>query len=254
MPLAWLAPHLMFRKYPMTFTAHTPTPDTTRATTATVAPTSTPQATCDVLRTAYQRQWITSRDGNISFREAGQNDWWITPSGALKYALTPADLKHVVGLSACPEDARHAGVSGEFALHRALHAQRVRRTTAVVHLHPTYTVAALYAGLELDKICLEFPEIARYTCVGHSVPALAATSAELAQACDLAFLACPCGQTPDIIGLDRHGVVAVGRDPWSAYEHIERLEHICQMVLASGARRYRKAAGAIRPQSSEEVF
>jgi ribulose-5-phosphate 4-epimerase/fuculose-1-phosphate aldolase len=148
----------------------------------------------------------------------------------------------------------HTGVSGEFALHRALHAQRLRRTTAVVHVHPTYTVAALYAGLSLDQICLEFPEIARYTCVGRSVPALAATSAELAQACEQAFLACPCGQTPDIIGLDRHGVVAVGRDPWSAYEHIERLEHICQMVLASGAgqRQQRQTEAATHP--GQEVF
>ena len=213
----------------MTFTLHT--------TATTTAPALAAQATCDVLRTAYQRQWITSRDGNISFREAGKNDWWITPSGALKYALTPQDLKHVADLTPWPQDAMDTGVSGEFALHRALHAQRVRRQTAVVHLHPTYTVAALYAGLELDKICLEFPEIARYTCVGRSVPALAATSAEVAQACELAFLACPCGQTPDIIGLDRHGVVAVGPDPWSAYEHIERLEHICQMVRASAAGR-----------------
>ena len=39
---------------------------------------------------------------------------------------------------------------------------------------------------------------------------------------------------PHIVGLDRHGVVAVGRSPWEAYEHVERLEHGCQMVLASG--------------------
>lgn len=226
----------------MTSTLQTPT-----------VPTTVAQATCDVLRTAYQRQWITSRDGNISFREAGKNDWWITPSGALKYALTPQALKHVPDLTPSPQDAVDKGVSGEFALHRALHAQRVRRQTAVVHLHPTYTVAALYAGLELDKICLEFPEIARYTCVGRSVPALAATSAELAQACELAFLACPCGQTPDIIGLDRHGVVAIGRDPWSAYEHIERLEHICQMVLASGAG-HRKTAFAANTTQDQEAL
>ena len=37
-------------------------------------------------------------------------------------------------------------------------------------------------------------------------------------------------------GRPRHGVVAVASDPWRAFEHIERLEHICQMVLASGVR------------------
>lgn len=194
------------------------------------------QATCDVLQTAYQRQWITSRDGNASWREACDLRWWITPSGARKHALQPQDMKRCQGLGPDADPAEPLGVSGEYALHRALHAQRLQRPTAVVHLHPTYTVAALYAGWDLSRICLEFPEIARYTCVGPSVPALAATSAELAAACEQAFLACRCGQRPDIVGLDRHGVVAVASDPWRAFEHIERLEHICQMVLASGVR------------------
>ena len=30
-----------------------------------------------------------------------------------------------------------------------------------------------------------------------------------------------------------HGVVAIDTTPWRAYEHIERLEHICKIVLAS---------------------
>ena len=222
---------------------------TTPAITATTA-----KDTCDVLSAAYQRQWITSRDGNISFREANASDWWITPSGALKYALTPMDLKHVADLDRPTHTTNVSGVSGEFGLHLALQAQRLNRQTAVVHLHPTYTVAAMYAGLDLHSISLAFPEISRYTRVGQSVPALAATSAELANACEQAFLACSCGQTPDIIGLDRHGVVAVGRDPWSAYEHIERLEHICQMVLASGAGQMAKKLNAISLDPREEVF
>lgn len=39
----------------------------------------------------------------------------------------------------------------------------------------------------------------------------------------------------DIIGLDRHGVV-VGKDAWTTLEHAERLEHICQIVLAAHPR------------------
>jgi ribulose-5-phosphate 4-epimerase/fuculose-1-phosphate aldolase len=37
----------------------------------------------------------------------------------------------------------------------------------------------------------------------------------------------------DIVGYDRHGVVAVDTSPWRAFEHIERLEHICKIVLAA---------------------
>ena len=38
----------------------------------------------------------------------------------------------------------------------------------------------------------------------------------------------------DIVGIKGHGVVAIDTSPWRAYEHIERLEHIARIVLASG--------------------
>ena len=38
----------------------------------------------------------------------------------------------------------------------------------------------------------------------------------------------------DIVGQANHGVCAIGPNPWDAYEHIERLEHICEIVLKSG--------------------
>ena len=38
----------------------------------------------------------------------------------------------------------------------------------------------------------------------------------------------------DIVGIDGHGVVAIAETPWQAFEHIERLEHICKIVLVSG--------------------
>jgi L-fuculose-phosphate aldolase len=38
----------------------------------------------------------------------------------------------------------------------------------------------------------------------------------------------------DIVGIKGHGVVAIDTSPWRAFEHIERLEHIARIVLASG--------------------
>ena len=40
----------------------------------------------------------------------------------------------------------------------------------------------------------------------------------------------------DIVGQKNHGVCAIGANPWDAYEHIERLEHICEIALRSGVR------------------
>ena len=39
----------------------------------------------------------------------------------------------------------------------------------------------------------------------------------------------------DIIGLKQHGVI-IAKDTWSVLEHCERLEHICQIVLASNVK------------------
>jgi L-fuculose-phosphate aldolase len=35
----------------------------------------------DVMRRAYEKGWITTRDGNISLRRKGQDIFYVTPSG-----------------------------------------------------------------------------------------------------------------------------------------------------------------------------
>jgi L-fuculose-phosphate aldolase len=37
----------------------------------------------------------------------------------------------------------------------------------------------------------------------------------------------------DIVGQAQHGCCAIGRSPWHAFEHVERLEHICKITLAA---------------------
>lgn len=95
----------------------------------------------------------------------------------------------------------------------------------------------MYAGWDLQELAAEFPEVSRYTRVGPSVPVLPVTSEALALSTFDAMrkessniLNC------DIVGQANHGVCAVGKHPWDAYEHIERLEHICEIVLKSGVK------------------
>jgi L-fuculose-phosphate aldolase len=38
----------------------------------------------------------------------------------------------------------------------------------------------------------------------------------------------------DIVGQSKHGICAVAQDPWAAYEHIERLDHVGEIVLRTG--------------------
>lgn len=191
----------------------------------------------EVMREAYKRGWITTRDGNISLRRG--SFFYITPSGWRKTIIHPEHVlkAKVLGNKKLKwvENQNHQKPSGELEMHRLLqtHDFKQGQTRAVVHLHPTNIIAALYRGFDLQKIAEEFPEVSRYTKVAPSVGVLPATSVELAKA---TFKAATEDKVIiyNIVGQANHGVCAIAKSPWDAFEHIERLEHICQIVLASG--------------------
>lgn len=186
------------------------------------------------MRRCHERGWITTRDGNCSLRRKNSKRLYITPSGWRKTIIHP---EHMVKLQLGPDRTlivpEGANPSGELHMHYLLQvdAPKVR---AVLHAHPTHTVAAMYRGFDLPALSSQFPEIFRYTRVGPSVDAIPAVTRELGEA-TAAALGLEGGRLDfDIVGQHNHGVTAVASDPWTAYEHVERLEHIAQVVLASG--------------------
>ena len=46
----------------------------------------------DVMREAYKRNWITTRDGNISLKRKNSNLLYITPSGVRKTIIHPESI------------------------------------------------------------------------------------------------------------------------------------------------------------------
>jgi L-fuculose-phosphate aldolase len=94
----------------------------------------------------------------------------------------------------------------------------------------------MFAGWDLQLLAASFPEVNRYTRVGPSVSKLPATSKDLAEATFNAMTDLMGNRIYDVVGQAAHGVCAVAKDPWAAYEHIERLDHICEIVLKSGVR------------------
>lgn len=204
--------------------------------------------TCsDLMREAYKRNWITARDGNISVRWHDRDHFWITPSAIRKPDLQPAmwkkiGIEEINGYKATrvlpySELSSNLKPSGELPLHFGLQKVIPRGidTRVVVHLHPTYTIAAMHKGLSLENLSFDFPELRRYTAVGKSVPDVLPISEELGEkSCNNLGLDDTGALKYDIIGIKGHGVVAVDETPWRAFEHIERLEHICKIVLASG--------------------
>jgi L-fuculose-phosphate aldolase len=204
---------------------------------------------CDIMVDAYKRNWITSRDGNVSIRHHDRDHFYITPSGVRKQTLQPDQFKKI-GIIKQPVNrydwtelpytdiSKNLIPSGEIPLHFGLqremgqHAGEVR---VVVHVHPTYCIAAMHAGIDLSTISEEFPELNRYTKVAKNVGDVPPISQELADRCHENLWLRKDGTIGfDIVGIKGHGVVAIDTSPWRAYEHIERLEHICKIVLASG--------------------
>jgi len=180
---------------------------------------------CDTLVEAYRRNWITSRDGNVSIRHHDRDHFYITPSGVRKQTMQPDQFKKI-GIEegyydqppkpyyswkelAYTDISEKLKPSGELPLHFGLQkamGQHSNDVRVVVHLHPTYCIAAMHAG-----------------------------SQELADRCHENLWLRKDGTISfDIVGIKGHGVVAIDTSPWRAFEHIERLEHICQIVLASG--------------------
>jgi ribulose-5-phosphate 4-epimerase/fuculose-1-phosphate aldolase len=209
---------------------------------------------CDILVDAYKRNWITSRDGNVSIRHHDRDHFYITPSGVRKQTLQPDQFKKIgieTGYTDQPPRRYYASKildytdisanlkpSGELPLHFGLqremgqHSDEVR---VVVHVHPTYCIAAMHAGIDLGTISDAFPELNRYTRVAPNVGDVPPISQELADQCHKMLQLDKDGNIAyDIVGIKGHGVVAIDTSPWRAYEHIERLEHICRIVLASG--------------------
>jgi len=208
---------------------------------------------CDIMVDAYKRNWITSRDGNVSIRHHDRDHFYITPSGVRKQTLQPDQFKKIKlvnhinptppFLTKSWEEEFYTDISanlkpsGELPLHFGLQkamGQHHGEVRVVVHVHPTYCIAAMHAGIDLGTVSNAFPELNRYTKVAPNVGDVPPISQELADQChknlqldnegNIAF---------DIVGIKGHGVVAIDTSPWRAFEHIERLEHICKIVLAS---------------------
>lgn len=199
----------------------------------------------ELMLMAYNRGWIGTFDGNASWRSRDNNHITITPTGIRKNNMT---LRHLIDVpvldsqqsvvDSCDEIMKmFAGQalrpSGELPLHYVLQRQINTPERYVVHVHATHIVAAMYAGFDLQRIACEFGELT-YTRVGPSVPVLPAQTNELGIKVGQCMAIQPDGSSKfDIVGIKQHGVVAMASDPWTAWSHIERLNHVCEVVCLS---------------------
>ena len=213
------------------------------------------ETACEVMLEAYKRNWITSRDGNISVRHYDRDHFYISPSSVRKQTLQPDQFKKikiekylVSGTGSAswiynPTVLSYTDISeklkpsAELPLHFALQremGQHDKDVRVVLHLHPTYCIAAMHAGIDLHELMHDFPELSGYTKVAPTVEFVREKSVQLGDRATQNLGLVTGGFIQyDIVGLKGHGVVSVDTTPWRAFEHIERLEHICKIVLAA---------------------
>lgn len=216
---------------------------------------------CAVFKEAYRRGWITTRDGNASMKRPESPWFYVSPSGVRKQELIPEmfiklDISNegtsrerwVNRDEALLKQRLNAGLSptGELPMHHLLQRKIVgEHPRVVLHLHPTHVIAMtrwLLRDAEnfmltkkqersLQDLAEEYPEIFRYTRVGVVLGYIPPISEALGRAVADVMVDGDGNVFSDVVALDRHGAVSIGRDPWEAFEHIERLNHICEIAL-----------------------
>ena len=171
------------------------------------------------------RGLISAGEGNLSVR-LDADRLLVTPTGLRKDELTPDDLV-VVRLGHDDRDAvsrSGRGPTSDLAIHLAVHAARPD-IGAVAHAHLPAAMALTLAGEVPDPAAL--PETAlllpRLPFLSLGVPG----SAELAGRIATALSEQPEPLASAVL-LERHGAVAVGRDPQHAVDRLELVEVLCR--------------------------
>lgn len=199
------------------------------------------------------RGLISAGEGNLSVR-LDADRLLVTPTGRRKDELTPDDLV-IVWLDhpeRDPVSRSGFGPTSDLAIHLAVHAAR-SDVSAVVHAHLAASMALTLAGEVPDPGSL--PETAlllpRLPFLALGVPG----SDELAARVAAALSEPPEPLAPAVL-LERHGAVAVGRDPDHAVDRLELVEVLCRTwrdaLLIRAARAALGIVDPPRPHSHSE--
>ncbi len=189
----------------------------------------------EVGRRVHSRGWISSTDGNFSVK-LDANRILTTPTGVHKGYLNVDDFIIV--------DMEGKKISGtrnpstELAMHLTCYRQRPD-IGAVVHAHPTICVAFSVSGIALAQCLL--PEVV-FTLGGIPTANYAPPSTdEVPRSIEGPI------KDYDAVILERHGSVTVGKDIFSAYNTLERMEHVAEITFHS------RMLGNAKPLSTAQV-
>ncbi len=189
---------------------------------------------CEIGRRLYERGLISGADGNISIR-LRPGRFLATPAGCSKGFLKPEDIA-VTDAAGRPLGPGHP--SSEMQMHLAVYRKR-SDVGAVVHAHPPTAVAMTFAGVSLEQCIM--PEVLIYMGTVPTARYATPSSPECPQAVENLI------ERHDALLLDRHGALTVGEDLLAAWERMEKLENLADVVFKA------RSLGAVRTLSADEL-
>lgn len=183
----------------------------------------------------YQKGFIVASEGNISIR---LNDEKIlaTVKGVEKGNLTEKDLV-TIDPSGKPLELNKKP-SSEIKMHLKAYQQRPD-VKAIVHAHPPYAISLTLAGIKLDKPYL--PESVILLGSVPTIPYARPSTNQVAESIQ------PFVEKTDVMILERHGSLTLGKSLDEAYHKLDILEHTAKIVWLA------KQLNSIQPIDNEEV-
>ncbi|HEU5403415.1 MAG TPA: class II aldolase/adducin family protein [Terriglobales bacterium] len=172
-------------------------------------------------KSLHDKGFVAATDGNISVR-LDERRVLATPTCLSKGMMTVEDLVVVDMQGRKLEGFRE--VSSEIAMHMMIY-RKCPETSAIVHAHPPTATGFAAAGMALDQplvseivISLGTVPLAKYATPGTQ---------ELVQSLD------PLVTEHQAILMANHGVVTHAEDLYTAYMHMETVEHFAKIALTT---------------------
>lgn len=176
----------------------------------------------EICRRLHGKNLLASADGNVSVRLA-DDEILITPTGMNKARMRAEDVATIT--------LENQVLSGKPSSERLMHLEVFRRAPkarAIVHAHPPTAIAWTVARPDLKELPAEaLSEL--ILAVGRVPVAPYARPGTL----DMGTVLGPFLPDCRVILLARHGAISWGEDLEEAYNGMERLEHVCQILKSA---------------------
>ena len=188
-----------------------------------------------VCKRLYQKEYVTAYDGNVSIK-LNSNRFLMTPSGFCKGDLTERDL------IVCDNEGRKLSGAYDVTSEVVMHLEAFRQRpdiNAVIHAHPPLATAFSLAGISIARCIL--PEVI-FTL--GSIPTTEYATPTTPENADIIR---DLIKTHDAMILDRHGSLTVGKNIWSAYFKLEKIEHTAKITFVA------RQLGSIKTLTSEQL-